>query len=224
MKTLISFVLTLVFIVTSVDAKEVNATMVVDNMIQAYGGEEEVKQLNIYEQFWFVHNQKNDINSTEYRMVMMPDYLRTKRKFPDRVETSVLDKKNGTIMLDGTIFKAVDSKLAAMKFQMMGLLSPVELKKIVDTLTITEDEEYYLFSITKDELQVEYFVSKKSNFLHKVSTTITVDDKKVVLSTIFDHYEEFNGVMLANQEIQLLNDTPFQVANLQETRFQNPLR
>ncbi len=220
MKKLILLAFLLVSI--SLSANEINKEELIEKMITAYGGEAELKQLNIYEQFWLV--EAHDFNSSEYRMVMMPDYLRVKLRYPDKTEIRILDKKNGTIMIGGTIFKAIDSKLDAMKIQMMGLLSPIELKKKLNELELETESDYYLLSLHANSIDMKYYISKETNLLHKSTAKITVNSKEVLLATIYENYKIFNGVMLAYKESRYIEGVINEVLKLQETRFQEPLK
>ncbi len=224
MKKLISFVLILLFLSVTLNAKELNSEELIEKMTLSYGGEAQLKQLNVYEQFWLLESALSDLNGSEYRMVMMPDYLRVKLRYLDKSEITVLDKKNGTIMRNGTIYKAIDSKLDAMKFQMAGLLSPLALQKKLNELKLKTLEDFYLLSLGIDSLHVEFYISKESALLHKTTTKITINSKEVTLQTVYEEYKDFNGVMLAHKESRFIDGVKSEVLTLQETRFQEPLK
>lgn len=218
MKKKITLFLSILFLAASLNASQ-SKEEVIDKMIEVSGGEEKLSQLKVYEQFWHIQTKNNEMNASDYRMVITPSYLRSKLTYPDRVEIRILDKNNGTVMVNGAIFKAVDSALDLIKLKQMRIYTPLQLKDTIDNVELTSDEENNILSLKLNGIEVNYFVSKKNHLIEKTTGNINIDSKKVEYKTLYEDYRNFNGVMLPYREVKFEDGINTETYRLQETRF-----
>ena len=219
---MVKLILAIMLMVVGLNAKDVSSQVVINEMIKAYGGEEKLSQLNVYEQFWFIDRKTSDTGGSDYRLVMMPDYLSTKLRYPEKTEVRVLDKHRGTKFINGSTIKAEGPMLDAMKLQMMRLLTPIELQKVLNDITLSSDNTHYILSLKAGTLTAEYYVSKATHFIDQVIGRLQMGSQSMEFLTKYEEYKDVHGVMMAHKEIKYAGGVHTAVMSLQETRFQEP--
>jgi len=219
MNRVLKIFLTIAFIVSTLNAGEPTREQLITNMIRAYGGEKNIKQLNSYMQVWDVETKTNDGNGTDNRRVDMPYFLRTELIYPDKTETRVLIKDYGTKDFGTRKILAQGPMLDAMKLQLMRLFNPLVLRDNLKEIRLFIKKKYYLLSLKRGSITAEYFVSKKSFLVNKVIGRLKMGSRNMEFLTLYDDYKPVLGVMVNHKEIKYAGDVQTAVMRLKAMRF-----
>ena len=206
MKTVIKILLAVSLFAIALHAQTPTRDVVVNKMIEAYGGEKSIKQLNNYEQFWHIETKTRDTNGTDTRAVHMPILLRTELVYPHKTEVRTLIKDYGTKQFGQKKVQAQGAMLDAMKLQLMRLFHPLVLKAKVSDITLSETPEHYVLDLKAGSISSEYFVSKKSYFIDKVVGHLKMGSQGMAFLTLYEDYTSLNGVMLPRREVKYAGD------------------
>ncbi len=219
MKIITKLLLVISFFAITLNANTQEASTVIDKMIQAYGGEKNLKQLNAYEQVWHIETKTSKKNGTDYRKVALPDFLRTELVYPDKNEIRVIIKDYGTKQYGNKKFQAQGPMLDAMKLQLMRLYSPLTLKKKLKNITLEDEKDHYVLTISKGSISAKYFVSKKTFFIDKVVGNLKINGNGMAFLTIYKDYKAQHGVMFPHTEVKYAGGINTAVMSLKEMRF-----
>ncbi len=221
MKTIKTLALTILLGVSTAYAQELNSDKIINKMIKAYGGQENLKQVNDYKQLWHIETKVSDKNGTDSREVMLPSYLYTSLSYPHKSEVRILDKGIGIKIFGEKTIEAKGPMLDAMKVQLMRLFSPLELKKRIKNIVISLTPTYYVLSLSEDGLTAEYFVSKKSFLIEKVIGRLQMGTQSMEFLTLYQDYKLVHGVMMPHKEIKYAGSVNTAIMRLQITKFKH---
>ena len=222
MKTVINAFLTATLFAVALHAQTPSSEVVVNKMIEAYGGEKNLEQLNNYEQSWHIETMTTDTNGTDTRAVHMPILLRTELVYPHKTEVRTLIKDYGTKQFGQKKVQAQGAMLDAMKLQLMRLFHPLILQEKLSDITLTETSEHYVLDLKGGSISSEYFVSKKSYFIEKVVGHLMMGAQEMAFLTLYDDYTSLNGVMLPRKEVKYAGSVNTAVMRLQKMTFTSP--
>lgn len=219
LKTLISFaVLTL-----SLHAQTPQSQTLLNHMIDAYGGEKKLVQLNHYDQVWNIETRTTDTNGTDKRSVHLPSYLKTELIYPNKTEIRILDHDTGTKQFGSQTIPAHGPMLDAMKAQLMRLYHPMILKEKIADITVSETQEHYILSLNAGTVSADYFVSRKSYLIEKVVGRLQMGPRQMEFLTLYDDYKPFNGVMIPYTETKYAGSINTAVMRLETITLTSPL-
>ncbi|MEN8147378.1 MAG: hypothetical protein ABFR02_07150 [Campylobacterota bacterium] len=222
MKTVIKIFLTVSLFAIALHAQAPTSEVVVNKMIEAYGGEKSIMQLNNYEQFWHIETKTRDTNGTDTRAVHMPILLRTELVYPHKTEVRTLINDYGTKQFGQKKVQAEGAMLDAMKLQLMRLFHPLVLKEKLGDITLSETSEHYVLDLKAGSISAEYFVSKKSYLIEKVVGHLKMGSQGMEFLTLYEDYTSLNGVMLPRKEVKYAGSVNTAVMRLQKMTFTAP--
>ena len=203
-------------------AQTPSSEVVINKMIEVYGGEKNLKQLNNYEQVWHIETKTSDTNGTDKRFVQLPILLRTELVYPHKTEIRTLIKDYGTKQFGQKKIQAKGPMLDAMKLQLMRLFHPLLLKEKVSDITLSETPGQYVLVLSADNITAEYFVSKKSYLIEKVIGHLKMGSQEMAFLTLYEDYTTFKGVLLPRKEVKYAGGVNTAVMRLQTMTFTNP--
>jgi len=218
MKIVTKILLIVAFFALSVEASGLNKEAIVDKMIEVYGGEALLWQVSSYDQVWEIDRKTDNKKGVDYREVTLPDYLRTKLIYTDKIEIRTLLKNKGEKEVNGKKKNQIGPMLEAMKLQLMRLYSPIILKKQIRNITLSVSPTYYELSLAKGTSIAKYFVSKKSFLVEKVIGTLKVGKDTMEFKTLYQDYRNIHGLMLAHKEIKYASDINTAVMSLKDMK------
>jgi len=220
MKLLHTLLFTFTLIATGLYANTPpNAKVVIERMIIAYGGEQNIQKLNAYEQVWKIETKTTDTNGTDERMVMMPNSLTTKLIYPDKTEVRMLHNNYGTKKFDNKIIQAKGPMLDAMKLQLMRLYHPLVLQSKLSAISTSEDATHYILTLTQGTVSASYFVSKENYLVEKVIGKLRMGGQDMEFVTLYEDYRPIHGVMVPHKEVKYAGDVNTAIMHLQKMRF-----
>ena len=222
MKIAIKLLLAIMIFTTALNANDTTASAIINKMINAYGGQENLKQLNEYEQTWDIEAKTNNKNGTDNRKVKMPSYLYTKLQYPHKTETRELTNNSGTKQFGDRVVKAQGPMLDAMKLQLMRLFHPLELQKHLKNIVAIPNNEHYLLSLSQNGVAADYYVSKKNYLIQKVIGKLKMGSHKMEFLTLYEEYKNINGVMLPHREVKYAGSVNTAIMRLKKIKFAKP--
>ncbi len=213
------FLAIMLFTATLYAKDEPNSKVVIDRMVIAYGGEQNIKQLNAYEQFWKIETKTTDTNGTDNRMVMMPSSLTTELIYPNKTEVRILHNNYGTKKFSNKTIKAQGPMLDAMKLQLMRIYHPLILQSKLNNITASEDANYYILTLKQGSIAAKYFVSKENYLIEKVIGQLQMGGQAMEFVTLYEDYKVQNGVMVPHKEIKYAGSVNTAIMHLQKMHF-----
>ncbi len=220
MKLLRTLLFTFILIATGLYANtSPNAKVVIERMIIAYGGEQNIQKLNAYEQFWKIETKTTDTNGTDERMVMMPNSLSTELIYPNKTEVRMLHNNYGTKKFDNKTIQAKGPMLDAMKLQLMRLYHPLVLQSKLSAISASEDATHYILTLTQGTVSASYFVSKENYLVEKVIGKLRMGGQAMEFVTLYEDYRPVQGVMVPYKEIKYAGSVNTAIMHLQKMHF-----
>lgn len=219
MRITLKIVLAIIFFTIALHAKMPKSEVIIDKMIEVYGGDKNLKQLNDYEQIWNIETKTTDTNGTDKRTVHLPIFLKTELVYPQKSEIRTLINDYGTKQFGEEKIQAKGPMLDAMKLQLMRIFHPLLLKEKIRSITVSETPQHYLLALQADSLTAEYFVSKKSYLIEKVIGRLQMGSQNMEFLTLYEDYKSLNGVMLPHTEIKYAGSVNTAIMRLEEMKF-----
>lgn len=208
-----------VFLINCSYAKELNKNEVIDKMIEAYGGEKKLLQLNSYEQVWSVEFMNSDKSGFDNRTVKIPHNLKIKIIYPDKTEVRILTKNSAKKIFTNRVQDVKGPMADAMRLQLLRLYHPLELKRRVDNLKLTQNQKQYILALKNGKIAVEFIISKKDSLIEKVIGRLQMGPKQMEFLTKYEDYKAVNGVMVPHKEIKYVGSMNTAIMELKEIKF-----
>ena len=112
-----------------------------EQMIEAYGGEENVRKLDSMVQEWDLLALTRNQQGTDKRSIHLPAQLKVELTYPDKQETRVLNGDTGyAVFGDREPAAASAMQTSAMRLQLMRFYSPLTLRDRIEALELSEGE------------------------------------------------------------------------------------
>lgn len=207
----------------SLHAQTSQSQIIIDKMIETYGGEKNLAQMNHYDQIWNIETKTTDTNGTDKRSVHLPSYLKTELIYPDKTEIRTLDHDTGTKQFGSQTIPAHGPMLDAMKAQLMRLYHPLILKEKIADITLSEENEYHVLTLNEGTVSADYFVSRKSHLIDKVVGRLQMGPQQMEFLTLYNDYHPFEGVMIPHQETKYAGSVNTAIMRLVQTTLRPPL-
>ena len=172
-----------------------------ENMIGAYGGEENVRKLDSMIQEWDLLALRRNQQGIDKRSISLPGQLKVELTYPDKQETRVLDGDNAHAVFDDREpARASDMQRGAMRLQLMRFYSPLALRARMDSLSLSDGDGYLLLTLREDGLQAEYFVDTDTWHIVKVVGTLATGGAAMQFITEYAEFAVVDGVLLHHRE------------------------
>jgi hypothetical protein len=171
------------------------------DMITEYGGEENLKKLDSYASLWKIKVQVREQEGKAVNSVQMPDKLRVELIYPDRTELRVVNGSKGYKGFNGGAAQEVSGpQLDSMKLQLMRLYTPLELKRRMARLQLSEGDGVKLITLKEGELTVVYHVNPTTKRIDKVVGKLDMGGRQMEFVTEYSDYKLVDGVLIHHKE------------------------
>ncbi len=188
---------------------------VLENMITAYGGEENVRKLDSIVQEWDLLALTRNQQGTDKRSIHLPGQLKVELTYPDKQETRVLDGDAGyAIFDDREPAAASDMQRSAMQLQLMRFYTPLTLRDRIDSLRLTRSDGYLALMLAEDGLQAEYVVDTDTWHIVKVVGTLTMHGATMRFVTEYSEFAKVDGALIHHRENKFVGGTNTAVLRL----------
>ena len=173
------------------------------NMISAYGGAENLKKLNSYESVWDMSVKVRPEKGEAVVKVAQPDKLRVDLNYPSKSESRVVNGSTGFKVYNGKArLKSVGPMLNAMKLQAMRLYTPLVLKELKKskTITLAKAEGYNILTLAEEGLTSAYYVNSETNRIERVVGTLNMGGREMAFRTDYADFKVVDGVLMHHSE------------------------
>lgn len=178
------------------------ASGVINAMVEAYGGEENLKKLNSYSQLWNMNAlAKQDIGN-DVRYVEQPDRLRVELYYTkSSAEQRIINGTKGfSSMQGGAKNEAKGPQLSAMKVQRARMYTALTLKLKIESLTHRQEGGHNILSLKEGEVTTSYYINVDTNLIDKVVGAMSMGGRNMEFVTEYSDYRNIEGVMVAHKE------------------------
>ena len=174
---------------------------VLEQMIEAYGGEENVRKLDSTVQEWDLLALTRNQQGTDKRSIRLPAQLKVELTYPDKQETRVLDGDAGyAVFGDREPAAASAMQTSAMRLQLMRFYSPLTLRDRIDALQVSEGDGYLALMLREDGLQAKYFVDDETWHIVKVVGSLSVNGVTMRFVTEYSEFAKVDGALIPHRE------------------------
>jgi hypothetical protein len=174
---------------------------VLEQMIEAYGGEENVRKLDSVVQEWDLLALTRNQQGTDRRSIHLPGQLKVELTYPDKQETRVLDGDAGyAIFDDREPTAASDMQRSAMQLQLMRFYSPLTLRERSESLSLSKGDGYVALTLPEDGLKAEYFIDTETWHIVKVVGTLAVNGAMMQFVTEYSEFAKVDGALIHHRE------------------------
>ena len=172
-----------------------------EQMIEAYGGEENVRKLDSMVQEWDLLALTRNQQGTDRRSIHLPGQLKVELTYPDKQETRVLDGATGyAVFGDREPAAATAMQTSAMRLQLMRFYSPLTLRERSEALEISDGEGYVTLTLLEDGLQAQYVVDTETWHIVKVVGTLSINGARMQFITEYAEFSLVDGVLVHHRE------------------------
>jgi len=172
-----------------------------EQMIEAYGGEENVRKLDSMVQEWDLLALTRNQQGSDKRSVRLPEQLKVELTYPDKQETRVLNGDSGYAIFDDRAPTAASAmQTGAMRLQLMRLYSPLTLRDKHDAMELSNSDGYVVLTLREHGLQTDYVVSADTWHIVKVMGKLSVNGAAMRFVTEYSDHAMVDGVLVHRRE------------------------
>ena len=172
-----------------------------ENMIEAYGGEENVRKLDSMIQEWDLLALTRNRQGADKRSIRLPDQLKVELAYPEKLETRVLDGDAAyAIFNDREPAAASDMQRSAMQLQLMRFYTPLTLRDRIDSLSLSDGDGHLKLTLREDGLQADYVVDTETWRVVKVVGTLAINGTKMQFVTEYSEFAKVDGALIHHRE------------------------
>ena len=206
-------------------AQPADVHRVLDRVIEAYGGESNVRKLDSQVQEWTIVAIMGNRHGTDVRALRPPDRLKVVLTYPDRSETRVVDRGSGVVVYgNGPPQVAVRPQLDAMRLQLMRLYSPLVLRDKSDALTLSVEGEHAILTLVEDGIRADYIVNTDNWRIEKFVGGIAINGAEMQFVTEYADFAVHDGVLVHQAERKYAGGTRTAVLRLRRIVVDADLR
>lgn len=220
---IIAFFLLALFAV-SVRSQALDLDTTLERMVDAYGGEENLRKLDSLVQEWDFVALMGNRHGRDVRSVRIPGQLRVELTYPDKQETRILNGADSHVIFgDHAATVAEKPQRDAMRLQLMRLYSPLSLRAQRDSLELVLEGEYCALSLREDGLRVDYLVNMESWQIEKVVGTLSINGSEMRFLTEYSDFAFVDGVLVHQKEKKYAGGVATAVLQLRQIELQADL-
>jgi hypothetical protein len=203
---------------------ETNLEMVLDRLVQVYGGEENLSRMNNMVQRWDMVAFMGNRHGTDTRSVSVPGKLRVVLDYGEKSETRILNRGTGFYVFSGKEPEPVNGmQLDAMQLQLMRLYSPLTLRNKIASIALIENGDLLALSLAENGLHVHYLVNTTDWRIEKVAGVLTMHGREVQFLTEYSDFKTINGVLMHQKENKFANGVNTAILQLREVKLDTRL-
>ena len=197
--------LVLVFLVLTISspisAQPLDLDIVLQNLIESYGGEKNLHKLDSQIQEWAVVALMGNSHGTDVRAIRAPRQLRVELRYPHKSETRIINGDRSYASYgNAPAQEAVHPQSDAMRLQLMRLYSPLVLHDKRNDLALTVNGEYCALTLSESGLRVDYMVNMTNWRIEKVIGSMTINGTDMRFLTEYSDFKFHDGVLVHERE------------------------
>ena len=200
---LASIVLACLLLVFSngVNAQDPGIAEILERVIVAYGGEDNLRKLDSQVQEWDIVALSSGSHGSDTRRIRVPDQLKVEVAYPHKKETRVISGTAGYYLHNGQHLRpASEPQRDAMRLQLMRHYSPLVLRKKFDFLTLSANEEFRVITLFEQGVRVDYYVNADTWRIERVVGSLAINRTEMQFVTEYSNFEFRDGVLVHLKE------------------------
>lgn len=203
-----------------VDSQEPDLEMLLDQMIVAYGGEENLRRLNNHIQEWSVVALMGNRHGTDTRRIRVPDQLKVEVTYPHKKETRVVNGESGYVLFQRAPARTTTQpQKDAMRLQLMRHYSPLVLRDKIDSLTTSMQGEFRIITLVDQRVSVDYYVRIDNKRIEKVVGSLAVNGSAMQFLTEYSDFVFQDGVLVHSKENKFAGGVNTAILQLRRITF-----
>ncbi len=174
---------------------------VLEQIISAYGGEENLHKLDSHIQEWAVVALMGNRHGSDVRTIRIPDQLKVELTYPGKTETRIVNREASHVIYGGAPAKiAVQPQRDAMRLQLMRLYSPLVLRDRRDSLTLSAEGDSCALSLVENDVRVDYLINTNNWHIEKVVGSLAINGSEMQFLTEYSNFTFRDGVLVHEKE------------------------
>lgn len=175
--------------------------MLLERIIIAYGGEENLRKLDSHIQEWDVIALSRGYHGTDTRRIRVPGQLKVEVTYPHRKETRVISGESGYVRYSEESARvATQPQKDAMRLQLMRHYSPRVLREKIESLTLETQGDFRVITLFEQGVRVDYFVNVNSWHIEKVLGSLAMNGFEMQFLTEYSEFAFRDGVLVHMKE------------------------
>jgi hypothetical protein len=201
-------------------AQTLDAQSVLDRLIQSYGGENSLRQLDSMTQEWDMVALMRKTHGTDVRSIRAPNQLRVDLSYPQKSETRILNGNNGFVLFEGVPPRQVNGmQKDAMQLQLMRLYSPLMLRQKISSIGLQQDGDLLALTLAENGVHVHYMVNKENWRIEQVAGVLLMQGQEIQFLTEYSDFKVIEGVLVHHKENKFANGMNTAVLQLRKITF-----
>lgn len=197
----IALLLVLLIGSSGVDSQSLDLDSVLEQVIESYGGEENLRKLDSQIQEWNVVALMGNRHGTDLRTLRIPDQLKVELSYSTKKETRIVNGDSSHVMYGGGSAQvAVQPQSDAMRLQLMRLYSPLVLRDKRESLSFTLDGEFCAVTLFENGVRVDYLVNTSNWRIEKVVGSLAMKGGEMRFLTEYSDFKFLDGVLIHQGE------------------------
>jgi len=198
-----------------VNAQSPELDTVLENIIESYGGAENLRKLDSQVQEWSVFAKMGNRHGIDLRTVRAPDQLKVELTYATKKEMRIINGDEGLVAYGNAPAQvAVHPQLDAMRLQLMRLYSPLVLRDKLDSLSLTVDGEFCAVTLFENGVRVDYVVTMDNWRIEKVVGSLALNGGEMRFLTEYSDFTFYQGVLIHQRENKFAGDVNTAVLKL----------
>jgi hypothetical protein len=186
---------------SNVSSEEVGLETLLEQIIVAYGGEENLRKLNSHIQEWDVVALTRGSHGTDTRQIRVPDQLKVELSYPDRKETRVVNGEVGFYTYHKAPPRiATQPQKDAMRLQLMRHYSPLVLRDKLDSLSMETQGEFRVITLFEQGVRADFFINSATSRIEKVVGSLAMNGIEMQFRTEYSNFAFRDGVLVHLKE------------------------
>jgi len=216
----LSILAMVVFNASPAMSQEMDVRTVLDQLVQNYGGETNLRKMDRMIQEWDLTAMMGNRHGTDTRSIRAPDQLRVELDYPQKSETRILDGANAYVVFGGADpQKVAGMQGLAMRLQLMRLYSPLMLRNKIDSVSLVEQDGFLAISLVENGLHVHYMVNRDNWRIEKVAGSLPVNGNEIQFLTEYSDFTTIDGVLMHQKENKYAGGVNTAVLQLRKVTF-----
>ena len=175
--------------------------IVIERLIESYGGEKNLRKLDAVVQEWGFVALMGNRHGTDIRSIRMPDRLKVELRYPNKMETRFLDGDSAWVVFDEKeAAEATQAQRDAMRLQLMRLYSPLALRDKSDAVTLVVDGGFCALSLIENGVQADYLVNRETWRIESVVGSLKVKGGQMQFLTEYSDFKFVDGALIHQKE------------------------
>lgn len=198
-------------------AEMLDVDVLLDRLVETYGGEANLHKLSSQVQLWDIVALQSNRHGTDVRALEAPDRLRVQLIYPDKREVRIINGSASFASYGGEPEVAVGRPQSdAMRLQLMRLYSPLVLRGKRDALSLEAEDGNYVLTLFEHGVRADYLVNSKTWRIEKVTGGLAINGQEFRFVTEYSDFAFRDGVLVHQRENKFAGATNTAILKLRQ--------